>query len=67
MAHENDSVDNGAYFNQFLEVNVELKDLIKEAITMNTDFRIEIGEDPIDKKFKYLARGQPIEVGMITS
>lgn len=32
-------------FNDVLEVNVELKDLIKEAITMNTDTRIEIGEN----------------------
>lgn len=65
MVHENDALENGAYFNQFLEINIDLKDLIKEAITMNTDVRIEIGEDPIDKKFKYLAKGQPVEVGMI--
>jgi hypothetical protein len=40
MVHENDPVETPAAFNDILEVNVELKDLIKEAITMNTDARI---------------------------
>lgn len=31
---------------------------------MNTDARIEIGEDE-DGTYRYLAKGQPIEVGMI--
>jgi magnesium-transporting ATPase (P-type) len=62
--HLNDLVDNASAFNEELEVNVELKDLIKEAITMNTDARIEIGEDH-DETYKYLPKGQALEVGMI--
>ena len=56
MVHENDPVEAPSAFNEVLEVNVELKDLIKEAITMNTDARIEIGEDH-DEQYKYLPRG----------
>jgi Ca2+ transporting ATPase len=62
--HYNDLVENASAFNEELEVNVELKDLIKEAITMNTDARIEIGEDH-DETYKYLPKGQALEVGMI--
>ena len=62
--HENDPVETPAAFNEILEVNVELKDLIKEAITMNTDARIEIGEDH-DETYKYLPKGQALEVGMM--
>lgn len=54
--HENDPVEGPTAFNEILEVNMELKDLIKEAITMNTDARIEIGEDH-DGTFKYLPKG----------
>jgi len=64
MVHENDPVETPAAFNDILEVNVELKDLIKEAITMNTDARIEIGEDH-DETYKYLPKGQALEVGMM--
>lgn len=41
-----------------------MKDLLKEAISMNTDARIEIGEDE-DGTYRYMPRGQAIEVGMI--
>lgn len=62
--YENDGAKLPREFNDSLEVNIELKDMIKEAITMNTDVRIEIGEDD-DDVYKYLPRGQSIEVGMI--
>lgn len=62
--YENDGTKLPREFNDSLEVNIELKDMIKEAITMNTDVRIEIGEDD-DDVYKYLPRGQSIEVGMI--
>lgn len=64
QVHDNDINDVPNAFNEVLEINVELKDLIKEAITMNTDARIEIGEDD-DMEYKYLAKGQALEVGMI--
>lgn len=41
-----------------------MKDLIKEAITMNTDVQIEIGEDD-EGNYRYLPKGSAIEVGMI--
>lgn len=56
IVHENDPVESPNAFNEGLEINVELKDLIKEAITMNTDARIEIGEDH-DELYKYLPKG----------
>ena len=64
QVHENDPIDSPNHFNDSLEMNVELKDLVKEAITMNTDARIEIGEDH-DETYKYLPKGQALEVGMI--
>lgn len=54
--YENDQAKSPTYFNEDLEVNIELKDMIKEAITMNTDVRIEIGED-VNETYKYLPRG----------
>ena len=64
QVHDNDIIKGPTAFNEDLEINVDLKDLIKEAITMNTDARIEIGEDE-DGTYKYLAKGQATEVGMI--
>jgi Ca2+ transporting ATPase len=64
QVHPNDPHKNPTNFNEEVDINVELKDLIKEAITMNTDARIEIGEDE-DAEYKYLAKGQALEVGMI--
>lgn len=63
QVYENDSIKEPQKFNDTIEVNVGLKDMIKEAIIMNTDVRIEIGED--QETYKYLARGQAVEVGMI--
>lgn len=62
--HENDYTELPTKFNYHINVSKELKDLIKEAITMNNDSRIEIGEDE-DESYRYIAKGQPLEVGMI--
>jgi len=45
-------------------MNETVKDLLKESISMNTDVRIEIGEDQ-DGSYRYQAKGQALEVGMI--
>ena len=45
-------------------MNETVKDLLKESISMNTDVRIEIGEDQ-DSSYRYQAKGQALEVGMI--
>lgn len=44
------------------QIQLELKELIKEVIVSNTDVRIEVKED--DKSI-YEPKGQPLEVGMI--
>lgn len=64
LVHDNDHIEGPTVFNELLEIQVELKDLLKEAISMNTDARIEIGEDE-DGTYRYMPRGQAIEVGMI--
>lgn len=58
---KNDYTEAPAHFNNELEVNAELKDLLKEAIISNTDVRIEVD----DNHYQYLAKGQATEVGMI--
>jgi hypothetical protein len=59
--HRNDYMTAPDYFNNDLEVNIELKDLLKEAIISNTDVRIEVD----DNSYQYLAKGQATEAGMI--
>lgn len=57
-------IDGSDYFNEGLDMSPDLKDLIKEAIVNNTDVLFEIGEDELGV-YRYLAKGQAIEVGMI--
>lgn len=64
IVHENDIIDHPDFFNNELEATTDMKDLIKETIAMNNDSRIEIGQDE-DDSYRYIPKGQPIEVGMI--
>ena len=48
-------------FETKLEIQAELKQLIKECIISNTDVRIETN----DREFKYEPKGQALEVGLI--
>ena len=59
--HNNDREHTPDFFNSHLEVQSELKDVIKEAIVANTDVRIETN----DRECRYEPKGQPLEVGMI--
>jgi Ca2+ transporting ATPase len=57
----NDPDMHPAYFNTQLELQQELKEIIKECIISNTDVRIETNED----ECKYVPKGQALEVGLI--
>ena len=58
---ENDRENYPDFFNTRLEIQNELKDIIKEAIISNTDVRIETN----DAECKYEPKGQALEVGLI--
>ena len=57
----NDPVNNPKHFSHKLQIQDELKAVIKECIMCNTDVRIETNDD----SFTYEAHGQPMEVGLI--
>jgi len=50
-----------AYFNQELQLQKEMKELIKESIISNTDVRMVANEEEL----KYEPEGQELEVGLI--
>mmetsp|Transcript_18409 Transcript_18409/g.28247 ORF Transcript_18409/g.28247 Transcript_18409/m.28247 type:complete len:280 (-) Transcript_18409:1096-1935(-) len=58
---ENDRENYPDFFNTRLEIQSELKDIIKEAIISNTDVRIETN----DLECRYEPKGQALEVGLI--
>lgn len=55
------SKDHPEFFNKQLEIQQELKEIIKECLISNTDVRIETD----DKECRYVPRGQALEVGLI--
>lgn len=61
QAIENDRAHYPTFFNTQLELQQELKEIIKECIISNTDVRIECN----DEECKYEPKGQAIEVGLI--
>jgi len=60
-AIENDTEMYPEFFNKQLEIQGDLKDIIKESIISNTDVRIETD----NKECRYVPKGQAIEVGLI--
>lgn len=58
---ENDRMTSPAYFNQELQLQKEMKELIKESIISNTDVRMVANEEEL----KYEPEGQELEVGLI--
>lgn len=59
--HENDPARYPTYFNTQLELQQELKEIIKECIISNTDVRIECN----DEDCRYEPKGQALEVGLV--
>ena len=61
QATENDQVFKGKHFSEGLNLQRELKEIIKECIVSNTDVRIECNDDTCT----YEPKGQALEVGLI--
>ena len=66
MVHENDGGPDRMFFADELEVQAELKEIIKEAIISNTDVRIEANDADATKPV-YEPCGQELEVALIDS
>lgn len=64
MVHENDGGPDRMFFADELEVQAELKEIIKEAIISNTDVRIEANDADATKPV-YEPCGQELEVALI--
>lgn len=58
---ENNTLDYPTFFNTELEIQPELKQIIKECVISNTDVRIETD----NKECTYIPAGQALEVGLI--